>query len=98
MKKIIRLSSLIYRRLLIFYPGEFRGKYGSEMADVFGDMLGDAIRRGGAAEIVSLWSSALWELFSIAVPLRLQNTVVIAGALSFVASSALFLAFFRAVQ
>lgn len=98
MKKTIQLSSFIYRHLVIFYPRECRHKFGSEMVEVFEDLLDDAIRRRDASGIVSLWSSALWELLSVAAPLRLENTVVIAGALSLVASSALFLAFFRAVN
>ena len=44
-----------------------------------------------------VWRSAFWELFSIALPLQLRNTVVLAAALSFVGSSVLFLALFHAV-
>jgi hypothetical protein len=97
MEKIIPASCRVYGRLLIFYPGEFRRRFGAEMTQLFEELLRDAAQRGPIA-IISLWRSALWELLSVAAPLRLQNAAVIAGALSFVASSLLFLAFFRAVS
>lgn len=97
MKKVIRASCLVYDHLLVFYPSEFRRRFGGEMAQLFEELMCDAAQRGPIA-IVSLWRSALSELLSVAVPLRLQNAAVIAGALSLVASSLLFLAFFRAVS
>jgi hypothetical protein len=48
--------------------------------------------------VTSLWRSALWELLTVAVPLRLASNAVMAGAISFLASSVLFLVFFRAVS
>jgi hypothetical protein len=98
MTKTIRLSRFVYGYLLIFYPRELRCRFGTEMMDVFEDLMCEAVLQRGPAGMVSLWGSALWELLSVAAPLRLCNTTVIAGALSFVASSALFLAFFRAVS
>jgi len=97
MENLIRVSCRIYGHLLIFYPGEFRRRFAAEMAQLFEDLLRDAAQRGPIA-IVSLWRSALWELLTVAAPLRLQNAPLIAGALSLVASSILFLAFFRAVS
>jgi hypothetical protein len=98
MTKIIRLSRFVYGHLLIFYPRELRCSFGTEMMDVFEDLMYEAVLQSGPAGMVSLWGSALWELLSVAAPLQLCNTTVIAGALSFVASSALFLVFFRAVS
>jgi hypothetical protein len=98
MTKIIRLSRFVYGHLLIFYPRELRCRFGTEMMDVFEDLMCEVVLQRGPAGMVSLWGSALWELLSVAAPLRLCNTTVIAGALSFVASSALFLAFFRAIS
>ena len=96
MEKIIRASCRVYGHLLIFYPGDFRRRFAAEMVQLFEELLRDAAQRGPIA-ITSLWRSALWELLSVAVPLRLQNAAVIAGGLSLIASSILFLAFFRAV-
>ncbi len=96
MERIIRVSCRLYGHLLIFYPGEFRRRFAAEMTQLFEEMLRHAAQRGPIA-IISLGLSALWELLSVAAPLRLQNASVIAGALSLIASSILFLAFFRAV-
>jgi hypothetical protein len=48
--------------------------------------------------MVRVGFTAAWEVVSVAAPLQLRNSVVIAAALSLVSSSALFLAFFRAVS
>lgn len=98
MEKIIRASCRVYGYLLVFYPGEFRRRFGAEMAQLFEELMCAAAVQRGPIAIILLWRSALWELLSVAAPLRLQNAAVIAGALSFVASSILFLAFFRAVS
>lgn len=95
---IVRLSRVVYAGLLIFYPRDVRQKFGAEMADVFEAVMRDAIAEGGPAGPISLWRSALCELLTVAVPLRLAGNAVIAGAISFLASSVLFLVFFRAVS
>ena len=95
---IVRVSRVVYASLLIFYPGDLRHKFGAEMADVFEAVLGDAIVERGPAGMISLWRSALWELLTVAVPLRLASNAVMAGAISFLASSVLFLFFFRSVN
>jgi hypothetical protein len=48
--------------------------------------------------VAALWSSAFWELLSVAAPSRLRQTSVIAGAVSFILASALTLALFRAAS
>jgi len=98
MAKMIRLSCFIYGRLLFFYPREFRDRFGEEMVELFGDLLREAMLRRDAAGAVSLWLSAWWELLTVAVPARLLDSSVVAGILSLIVSSALFLAFFRAVS
>lgn len=95
---IVRLSRVIYAGSLIFYPTDLRRKFGAEMADVFEAAVHDAIIERGSAGVTSLWGYALWELLTVAVPLRLASNAVIAGAISFLASSVLFLLFFRAVS
>jgi hypothetical protein len=57
----------------------------------------DAIIERGPMATISLWQSALWELLTVALPLRLASNAVMAGAISFLASLALFLVLFRAV-
>ncbi len=95
---VVRISGIIYRRLLLFYPPELRRKFGEEMQDTFEAVLGDAIFERRAADIFSLWRLALWELLTVALPLRLASEAMMARALSFLASAALFLVFFRAVS
>jgi hypothetical protein len=95
---IVRLSRVVYTGLLIFYPTDLRRKFGAEMADVFESAVHDANVESGPSGAASLWRSALWELLTVAVPLRLASNAVMAGAISFLASSLLFLAFFRAVS
>lgn len=94
---IVRLSRVVYAGLLIFYPTDLRRKFGAEMADVFEVVMRDAIVERGLAGMFSPWRSALWELLTVAVPSRLASNVVMAGMISFLASSLLVLAFFRAV-
>jgi hypothetical protein len=55
-------------------------------------------QRHGFMGMVRVGVTAAWEVVSVAAPLQLRNSVVIAAALSLVSSSALFLAFFRAVS
>jgi len=45
-----------------------------------------------------IWGSVLWELLTVALPARLASNAVMAGALSFLASSALFLVFSQFVK
>jgi hypothetical protein len=62
MTKTIRLSRFVYGHLLIFYPRELRCRFGTEMMDVFEDLMCEAVLHRGPAGMVSLWGSALWEL------------------------------------
>jgi hypothetical protein len=93
----VRIGRIIYCGLLVFYPLEFRRKFGEEMLDVFLELLRQALAEGSAFEVFSLWRSVLWEVVIVALPSRLGTDAVIAGALSVLASAALFLFFFRAV-
>jgi hypothetical protein len=97
-RQLLQFSRMIYSRLLVFYPRDLRAKFGSEMTDVFEELLRDATVRHGSAGVVAVWGSALWELLIVASPLRLENKTLMAGALSFLTSSALFLAFFSGLK
>jgi hypothetical protein len=48
--------------------------------------------------MLSLWCTALWELLSVAAPARLQSPTLIASTVSFLASSAMFLAILGTVK
>jgi hypothetical protein len=95
---IARTSGAIYSVLLILYPRELRREFGAEMVEVFEAGLRGALVKRDTAKLILFWGLAVWELVTVAVPSRLANSVVIAGAVSFLVSSALFLVFFRAVQ
>jgi hypothetical protein len=87
MKRLVRVSVWVYRRLLPVYPRELRGRFGQDTAEVFEDLLCEAVEQTGAREIAALWCSALVELGSVAIPSRVKPNVVITGGLSFVVSS-----------
>ena len=95
---VIQLSRFAYSRLLAFYPRDLRSRFEAEMIDVFEQLLRDAVVREGWAGVVALWRSALYELLTVAAPSRLQNTALMAGALSFLVTSTLFFAFFSALK
>lgn len=96
--RIIRASRFAYSGLLFVYPRDLRRRFGSEMVEVFEDLSREAMTRSGPSGIAAIWRSALWELLSVAAPSRLASNTLMAGALSLLASSALFLVFFRFVR
>jgi hypothetical protein len=96
--RVVRASRLLYTGLIVLYPREVRHRFGVEMADVFEDLMREAAAQRGLRGIFLPWGSVLRELLTVALPLRLASNSVIAGAISFLAASALFLVFFRAVQ
>jgi hypothetical protein len=97
MGRFFQLSCKIYGALTICYPSELRHRFDEEMAQVFEDQLRERWERRGVLGVVHVWRTALWELLSVALVLRLQNPFVIAVALSLLGSAALCAAFFRAV-
>ncbi len=100
MTEALRKSCLLYKVLLFAYPRDFRQRFGTEMLTTFSEQMCSEWKRSGLVGIVQVWRSALWELLSVAVPLQLQlrSSIVVAMALSFLWSSALFMALFRAVS
>ena len=96
--KLIRASQFAYVRLLACYPRELRSRFGDEMAEVFAESLCKAAVQRGMPGIAARWGGALWELFTVAAPLRLESTRLRAGALSLLASAMLFLAFFSGLK
>jgi hypothetical protein len=98
MRTVLHLSCHIYGALILCYPPDLRRQFDSEMTQVFADQLAKEWRCRGVAGVVRVWRTALLELFSVAVPLRLQSPVAIAVALSLLGSAALCMAFLRAVS
>lgn len=94
----IRKSRWLYSMLLFAYPREFRQRFGSEMLTTFSDQMCSEWQRSGRTGVVQVWRSAVWELLSVAIPLQLRSSIVVAMALSFLWSSALFMVLFRAVS
>jgi hypothetical protein len=98
MANVFRLSCAAYGCLLALYPADVRKRYGAEMIDGFAEQLRDEWKYRGALGGLRVWLTAACAILSIAAPHQLRNPVVIATAFSLVSSSALFLAFFRAVS
>jgi len=96
--RVIRASRLAYAGLLIVYPRDLRRRFGREMVEVFEELTREAMSRSGPRGVAMIWRSALWELLTVALPARLASNAAMAGALSFLASSVLFLVFFRFVH
>lgn len=97
MEQIVHLSARAYRWLLRVYPQELRARFATDMAEVFEDLLHDALEQRGAAGIVELWRDTLLEFATVAVPARLKPDVIIAGSLSLVVSSLITWVFLHAV-
>ena len=97
MTSAVRVSCGLYKLLLFTYPGDFRLRFGSEMVTTFSDLIRDEWEHKGLAGVARVWRSALAEVFSVAVLLQLQRSIVVAISLSFLCSSALFITIFRAM-
>jgi hypothetical protein len=97
MTSAVRASCGLYKMLLFMYPGDFRLRFGSEMVTTFSDLICGEWEYHGLPGVARVWRFALGEVFSVAVPLHLQNSIVVAISLSFLCSSALFLTIFRAM-
>ena len=64
----------LYRRLLRFYPADFRREYGDEMRRLFAEQLWDARQSGGGRKaLVSLWTRTLLDLATTAPRQHLER-------------------------
>jgi hypothetical protein len=97
MTSAVRASCGLYKMLLFAYPSDFRLRFGSEMATTFSDLICDEWEQNGLPGIARVWWSAIGEVFSAALPLQLQSSMVVATSLSLVSSLALFMAVFYAI-
>ena len=97
MTSAVRASCGLYKMLLLAYPTDFRLRFGTEMVTTFSDLICDEWEHNGLPGVARVWRSALGEVFSAAVPLQLQSSIVVAMSLSLVSSLALFVAIFYAM-
>ena len=96
MTRAIRLNGRLYRLLLFAYPPDFRLRFGTEMAITFLDQIRAGWKHDGLIGIARVWRAAVAELFSVAVPLQLRRSIVLAMSLSFLWSFAVFIVLLRA--
>jgi YidC/Oxa1 family membrane protein insertase len=64
--RLLVLSDVVYRRLLVLYPKAFRAAYGGEMAQVFRDRARQAYRTHRAIGVLALWPATLRDLVASA--------------------------------
>jgi len=83
--------------LLFTYPSDFRLRFESEMITTFSDLICGEWKLNGLPGVARVCRSAVVEVFSVAVPLRLRSPIVIATSLSLLLSIALFMAVFQAM-
>jgi hypothetical protein len=97
MTSAVRVSCGLYKLLLFTYPADFRLRFESEMVATFSDLIGGEWELNGLPGVVRVWRFALAEVFSVAVPLQLQSSIVVTTSLALLSSLALFMAVFHAV-
>lgn len=91
MSKALQMNCRLYGALLCCYPGEFRRRFGDEMRAIFEQLIVDEWNASRLRGLVRVWSGIAWDLLTVAVPLQLRSRTVLAGVLSLVTTSALFL-------
>jgi hypothetical protein len=92
MTRAVRASCALYKMLLFTYPGDFRLRFGSEMVTTFSELISGEWEHKGVPGVARVWRYALGEVFSAAVPLQLQRSIVVATSLALFSSLALFMA------
>ena len=98
MTSAVRVSCSLYKMLLFTYPRDFRLRFESEMVATLSDLVGGEWEHKGLAGVAREWRSAVSDVFSVAVPLQLQSSIVVATSLSLLSSFALFMAIFHAMS
>ena len=97
MTSAIRVSCGLYKMLLFTYPRDFRLRFEYEMVTTFTDLIRGEWEHNGLPGIARVWRSAVGEVFSAAVPLQLQRSIVVATSLALLSSFALFATIFYAM-
>src|ERR1700746_183398 len=93
----VQLSCGLYKMLLFAYPRDFRLRFEGEMVTTFSEQICGEWEQNGLAGVARVWRFALAEVFSVAVPLLLQSSIVVATSLALLLSFALFMAVFHAM-
>jgi hypothetical protein len=76
-----------YRALLWLYPAELRRAYGTDMVDVFEQLLWSEWKRRGMRGVAAAGWHAIGEVFTVAIPSQLVSDWMIATGLSLVITS-----------
>ena len=97
MTSAVRVSCGLYKMVLFTYPADFRLRFESEMVTTFSDQMCGEWEQDGLPGILRVWRFALAEVFSVAVPLLLQSSIVVATSLALLSSCALFMAVIHAM-
>jgi hypothetical protein len=87
MPKSLRYVLACYRALLWLYPPDLRREYGSEMIDVFSQVLFVEWTRRGKRGAAAVGSRALGEVFTVAIPGHLSSDWLIVACLSLIINS-----------
>ena len=64
------------------------------MVTTFSDLIRGEWEHNGLPGVARVWRSAIGEVFSAAVPLQVQRSIVVATSLALLSSFALFMAIF----
>ena len=73
---VLEISRKVYATSLVLYPNELRGKFGTEMVEVFDEQVSEAYSRSGFTGLLRVWFSATREFVTIALPGRLAARMV----------------------
>ena len=73
----------VYKRLLAFYPKDFRGRFGPSMEQTFSDNFRERRDRGGHATAFLVWTLAETSLGIMKARARLHTSSVLAAVTGF---------------
>jgi hypothetical protein len=76
------ISCRIYDVMVGIYPADFRHAYGEEMKLIFRDQLQAACDSRDRIELLRVWLCVLKELFTVGLPMRMSDPVVMATGLA----------------
>lgn len=71
---LLSYSDLVYQKILIAYPAEYRNQFSEDMAQVFRDLCREIYEREGLAGFLGMWLSTLFDLVITAIAERLKET------------------------
>jgi hypothetical protein len=98
MSLLVRYSCRAYAALLALYPPDLRRRFGSEMADTFAQQVLDAWERRRLSGLIGVWTLALPEFVSIALPRQVLRPGLAIPVASLIGASAIFISLVWALQ